>query len=252
MKKKTKFRGLGASKAKPTETRTLPGATASAKRSTDVTGIADSRIRTRTVDRSLAGATGLRERTIRGLLESAAEGGPIESRIKKSEDVPSSDWSAGTKGREGSPDTGYLMGDDGPDYEDDFLLDTMGYVTRVWVEQENGRDSLYFKLVIYRDDDDEPWVQTFWIYLDVGTTVALAQLQLLRDAMYSRLFASKVPFAVRVHFNFSSSSESTAYVYWLSLIYEDDAYTVQQYFKDFFGHQDFTGWYTWDVPKNPH
>ncbi len=64
----------------------------------------------------------------------------------------------------------------------DALERAVGYVQYVAVEQMDGRDAIVFRL-----EEWEYYVDTvskrYAIYLDVGTTVALAQLQLLRDAM---------------------------------------------------------------------
>ena len=67
----------------------------------------------------------------------------------------------------------------------------MGYVQYVAVEQMDGRDSALFRLEEFgaftwgltREGERTSDSRRYAIYLDVGTTVALAQLQLLRDAM---------------------------------------------------------------------
>lgn len=96
-----------------------------------------------------------------------------------------------------------------PNYEEDNLETFDGYVTELWVEQEDERDQLKFNL--YSQEGSQEYEITFNIYLDVGTTVALAQLQLLRDAMLHNLL-------VTVHFKFDwSSSGSAYYVYYVKI-----------------------------------
>lgn len=72
----------------------------------------------------------------------------------------------------------------------DQLATVGGYVVKIWVEQEGERDQLKFTLEMFSQVTGQlssrQW--TFSIYLDVGTTVALAQLQLLRDAMANLWF----------------------------------------------------------------
>lgn len=105
---------------------------------------------------------------------------------------------------------------DRPNFEEDDLIDWYGYVTELWVEQEDERDQIFFTLqtelffgfVLVKE-------YTFCIYLDVGTTVALAQLQLLRDAL-------EHDYLVRVHTNNADSDTlpsetSNNYVYWLKV-----------------------------------
>lgn len=74
--------------------------------------------------------------------------------------------------------------------DSDEVDETWGYVHSAGVEQEGNHDSIQFKLTIYYKSHspntaDEVFSTNwdFLIYLDMGTTVALAQLQLLRDAM---------------------------------------------------------------------
>lgn len=68
--------------------------------------------------------------------------------------------------------------------EEDF--DTWsGYVRWIEVSQVGERDTLYFSLI---DTDNQ--TQNFYTYLDSGTTVALAQLQLLRDAFASNWYVT--------------------------------------------------------------
>lgn len=61
-----------------------------------------------------------------------------------------------------------------------------GYVQNLWVEQTGDRDQIRFDLRFYYDYGGEAMefeAEGWNIYLDAGTTVALAQLQLLRDAI---------------------------------------------------------------------
>lgn len=72
---------------------------------------------------------------------------------------------------------------DRPDPDD---LETLkGYVTQIDVIQEGERDLFTFVLVedFFNSGSGRAEEWWFWIYLDVGATVALAQLHLLRDAM---------------------------------------------------------------------
>lgn len=96
-----------------------------------------------------------------------------------------------------------------PNYDEDGLLETVGYVVRIAVEQEDARDQIWFRMEIYRDSN-EPVTMDFTIFLDVGTTVALAQLQLLRDALQSdgRLL-------VKVHFRLMNSDGDSGWVYYV-------------------------------------
>lgn len=74
------------------------------------------------------------------------------------------------------------MGEGRP--EENELEHIEGYVTSVAVLQVGERD--FLRMTVDRTsavgfEMKEVW--TFFVYLDVGTTVALAQFQLLRDAM---------------------------------------------------------------------
>lgn len=127
---------------------------------------------------------------------------------------------------------------DRPDYSDDYLLDTVGYVTRIWVEQEGERDQVKFSLQIFMrsgfSDTLPSKTMSFVIYLDRGTTVAFAQLQLLRDALNS-FQASKVsaPLLVRVHFTFGDEDDlDWGYAYWIATIADMEYPTpVQDYYS---------------------
>lgn len=95
---------------------------------------------------------------------------------------------------------------DRPDFEEDGLVDWMGYVTRIRVDQEGENDQLKFSLETFTDSVavEAVWraylgasegtrlQMNFNIYMDTGTTVALAQLQLLRLAWENR-------WPVRIH-----------------------------------------------------
>lgn len=79
----------------------------------------------------------------------------------------------------------------------DLLERAVGYVQYVAAEQMDGRDAIIFRLEEYGgrlllspvvtltggDASYAPSSNKYAIYLDVGTTVAMAQFQLLRDAM---------------------------------------------------------------------
>lgn len=92
----------------------------------------------------------------------------------------------------------------GPDYESDCLCQTIGYVTALTVSQEGARDEVWFTLHIYADHVLD---MQCCINLDVGSTVAMGQLQDLRDALRAGL-----DLAVEVEFNFSHApSEDPEY-----------------------------------------
>jgi hypothetical protein len=59
---------------------------------------------------------------------------------------------------------------------------TAGYAHAVGVEQMGERDTVFVQLYEYYSDGSMENTR-YAAYLDLGTTVALAQLQLLRDAM---------------------------------------------------------------------
>lgn len=64
------------------------------------------------------------------------------------------------------------------------LLAVYGYVEYIQVEQMNSRDQVTVKLRQYNAEDDlEGEAFRYTTYLDTGTTVALAQLQLLRQGL---------------------------------------------------------------------
>lgn len=67
-----------------------------------------------------------------------------------------------------------------PELED--LDRTAGYLRGIGVDQFGERDSLFVQADVYHDDGSSENIR-YSAYLDVGTTVALAQLQLLRMAM---------------------------------------------------------------------
>lgn len=113
-----------------------------------------------------------------------------------------------------------------PSYYEQELYETVGYVTQIWVEQETEHDSLYFMLDIYARSTEVPeHSQICRIHLDVGTTVALAQLQLLRDALYAR------DYLVKIHFNFHELNGKYANVYWLGVLRPTTSpVTVREYY----------------------
>lgn len=116
----------------------------------------------------------------------------------------------------GPTDYGYI-----PDaeYNGHELWETVGYVEQIWSEQEGGRHAVYFKLRIYLSEDEQR-TRTFMIYLDVATTVALTQFQLVRDALWSKVYL-KTPHLVRVHFNFVDENEDLAIAYWVGVLIQD-------------------------------
>lgn len=107
-----------------------------------------------------------------------------------------------------------------PDYEDDHLCNTVGFVNSVWVDQEATRDQVKWSMHIYSPIQPygEPIVartQKFYCYLDIGTHVALAQLQLLRDALVS--LGTENPLLTQVHFQLSEDEE-WGYVTWVRVL----------------------------------
>lgn len=137
------------------------------------------------------------------------------------------------------PDVGWI---EGPNYDDD-LASTVGYVTRIWVEQEDSRATIRFRLRIFRGVvgyHDQDCI----VMLDQNTTVALAQLQLLRDAFASYQVASEGAPAVlvHVHFNFRDDDHEWLFVYWLRVIYDGELpypTTAQGYSN----HATHEGWW---------
>lgn len=115
--------------------------------------------------------------------------------------------------------SGYV---DRPDYDEDGLETTAGYVDRLWVEQENDRDQVAFRLCEYHTNFGTVGVSSttnrYCIYLDVGTTVALAQFQLLRDALQNKTM-------VVIDYLPGDDDDSNNYVY-LVLLRQSDDYPV--------------------------
>jgi hypothetical protein len=114
-----------------------------------------------------------------------------------------------------------------PNYDEHFLLDTVGYVTRIWVEQEDSRDQLKFTLKVFTETNGYTFEQDadFTIYLDRGTTVAFAQLQLLRDALESMMMEKGMSkLLVQVHFTFGEEPgygdphPTWGYAYWVRIV----------------------------------
>lgn len=140
-----------------------------------------------------------------------------------------------------------------PDYFDDDLYETVGYVERIWVEQESGRDAFFFLLAIYargrasgfHDPTVAPFrYQKFFVYLDIGTTVAMGQLQLLRDAIWSRQVSSRPPLLVRVHFNFKDATQNYAFAYWVGINLVDTyPVVVEEFYQEEITSRWPGGWY---------
>lgn len=63
------------------------------------------------------------------------------------------------------------------------LTTQYGNVTKLQVEQVDERDQIWCKMK-HEDGSEDKW---YFTYLDEGATVALAQLQLLRDALERNL-----------------------------------------------------------------
>jgi hypothetical protein len=141
-----------------------------------------------------------------------------------------------------------------PNYDDDRLFETIGYVTSVWVEQENDRDQLWFTLRVYYDQvpvgSGRKSAELYrsiekecCIYLDVGTTVALAQLQLLRDAL-----ASDGAILVRLHFSFHTEDEDESML-WVYLVRLEAGFEFPALVSEYFDADEFytafgtTPWY---------
>jgi len=125
------------------------------------------------------------------------------------------------------PQIGWL---ERPNY--DQLLDTVGYVTQIWITQEGEKDELHFRLRILWGTTETS--KEFCIPLYIHTTVALAQLQLLRDGLRWAWADDRdtEALAVQVHFNFRRMlNEEESYVYWVRLLSGGDgAISVDQYY----------------------
>lgn len=131
-----------------------------------------------------------------------------------------------------------------PDYVAHELYETAGYVLWVNIEQEGPSQALHFGLRIHTSIDDtlsRYHDQKFKVFLDRNTTTAMAQLQLLRDAMWSDKIG--FPYLVHVHFNFASESESWAYVYWMTVLLTDTHPVTVHAFR---GVRAEYGWYYHD------
>lgn len=92
----------------------------------------------------------------------------------------------------------------------DELSTVGGYVVKIWVEQSGERDQLKFSLeIFYLSVMGELATRTwdFNVYLDIGTTVALAQLQLLRDALANTWYTE-----VEYHFDDDAERRDCYYV----------------------------------------
>ncbi|MDP2308175.1 MAG: hypothetical protein Q8P18_19300 [Pseudomonadota bacterium] len=128
------------------------------------------------------------------------------------------------------PETGYLTE---PDYWANTLWETVGYVKSIRTEMEGPRHAMFFTLAIHKRHMEEVYrYQQFLVYLDVGTTVAVTQLQLLRDAMWS-MGVFGYPYLVRVHFNFMDSEEKYAFPYYLEVSRESSYPVSVEDFYDF-------------------
>lgn len=128
-----------------------------------------------------------------------------------------------------------------PDYLDDHLFETVGYVEYIRVEQVGGRSTLQFLLEISLATGN--YHLRCIKFLDVNTTVALAQLQLLRDAMWSGRVGAT--YLIRVVFNFAEMGRyDKAYFYELFAI-SSDTYPVSP--LGYFGPAGEWGmWYVHD------
>lgn len=114
------------------------------------------------------------------------------------------------------------------DYED-ILYETIGYPKQIRIDQEDSRDMIMFELQIHASTLFPPVTCWCLIYLDVGTTVALTQLQLIRDA-----FESNGDYYVRIHFNFVEDDEDLreVWVYMVELILGDgDTQVVREFYR---------------------
>lgn len=121
-----------------------------------------------------------------------------------------------------------------PNYQRNRLWDTVGYCDALWVEQEDGRDSVRFTLSIWTERYEGPLKRNFILPLDSSTTVVLLQFQLLADALRSGWDAAwreAHPLLVRVHFNFDADA-TNGWVYWLAVygIWPEET-TVQAFYN---------------------
>lgn len=107
----------------------------------------------------------------------------------------------------------------------DPLWQTIGYVHNLTAEQEGTRTGIRFELHVHRSGAVLPQTVKCWIYLDIQTSLVLAQFQLLRDALWSH-YAQPAPFPVQIHFNFENADEEWLFVYWVRLI-AADTYPIQ-------------------------
>lgn len=129
-----------------------------------------------------------------------------------------------------------------PTWED--LLETTGYVEHLSVEQEGERDTLSVGLGVVYDYGRRIEHARFVIYLDENSTVALAQLQLLRDALRSRVndarsAVSETILRLRVRFNFVDTDEDEGIAYTVGLYDGVEAEPVEEHF----GGPAPAGWY---------
>lgn len=125
-----------------------------------------------------------------------------------------------------------------PEYEADHLNNTVGYVTSVWVEQEGSRDALRWTMEVHLGTGDRH-TQKFFTFLDQGTHVALAQLQILRAVMATanRVAPGPTPLLASVHFQLSDDLE-WGYCTWVRA---SAGYGYPTTVTDYFGY--FDGWY---------
>ena len=97
---------------------------------------------------------------------------------------------------------------DRPGLHDEGMYQAAGYVLFVQTEKASTRDQIWFGL---RRFFEASYVdQSYMVHLDVDTTVALTQLQLLRDAMTQEL-------PVEVFFWYDRHWADVRVVYWLRL-----------------------------------
>jgi hypothetical protein len=95
----------------------------------------------------------------------------------------------------------------------DALDSLVGYVVKISVDQAGNRDQLWFTLL---SGTILASYVVFVIYLDIGTTAALAQFQILRDAM-----GTGRPVLVQYLYDEESSCN---FAYWTKIYLDDDTY----------------------------
>lgn len=93
---------------------------------------------------------------------------------------------------------------------------TVGYVTAIWVEQEDTADAVRFSLEVYNYLGGVLGTLTCLVSLERNTTVGVAQFHLLRDAMQS--YWVKQYLLVHIHFAWDTDERDLALVYWLAVL----------------------------------